>query len=370
MKRLLSLLLVFCMTVPCMAFAANAAEAKTGNVTFKLVDDTNGEFGEDITMTLTSQGSNKSYEFVFSASDNYKEATYSLAYGYVYDVVFSYPSKDTGAYHIITRSGGEIEPIRVDEDEITLNWLIIAIGGEDMPTEPDRLDEEAPLIWEEFLAVAQNITEDNPDCGRIYNYLSSMEDLLAKHYETYCGKPMGDWYTFTSYEQMLVYYLWLMPCQIEAYNQPTYYLANEDKFLYNGLNTKILDFSYCGEEAEEAYRTIMSWNYFYYMQRGEFYNFVSDITERNAPATEPTEPLEVQPQEPSVEATKPATAETKVAATEPTEPQETKPAEEKTGWAAVAEGLKGNVITIVLLLIGGGALLYITVIKKQKNIDD
>lgn len=370
MKRFLTLLLIVCMLVPYMAFAANAAEVKTGDITFKIVDDTDGVFGEDITLTLTSQGSNKSYEFVFSASDNYKEATYSLAYGYVYDVTISYPSKDTGKYHIITRSGGEIEPIRLYEDKITLNWLIIAVGGEDMPTEPDRLDEEAPIVYEEFLAVAQNITEDKPEYRDIYEHLSKMEDSYARYYENYCGKPMGDWYTFTPYEQMLVYYLWVKPCAIVAYDRPSYYLGNEKMFLNNGLVSELNYFEWYSTELEEAYRTISTWNYFYYLQRGEFYNFVADITERNAPATEPTQPEEIQPQEPSVAETKPTPTETKVTETQPTEPEETEPTEEKTGWAAVAEGLKGNVITIALLLIGGGILFYITAIKKRKNIDD
>lgn len=377
MKRFAIFLLTICMLIPCMAFTA-AAEERTINVTFNIVDDTQGVFGEDLTVSLVARNTtDRAYECVFKASENYPEQTVSVAYGYTYDVMVSYPSQNTGAYHIITRSGGEIMPFNTAEGDLLFNWLIIKVGGEDMPTSDEWLEAEAPIIWAELLPYLEQVTEDNPDFQYTFEQLANFEDVYAGEYEFATGRPAGDWYRYTPEEQFLLRHAYILPMDAVASDLNSEWWGESDNFVtklaansnFRRKGTLVTPTNEIQLAAEEAYKTFAEWMWTYYRTHGEMYLFVPELLNRFY--TMPEETL-VQTEPP----TEPVPTASKIEPTEPVEEAETTPADESDGegvrdsWLLVWKQLSKNGITITLLVVCGGLLLYIKRIKKLKNMDD
>lgn len=377
MKRCFIFLIVICLMLPNFTMAAAAAEEKTINVTFNISDDTKGALGEDLTIILVARNSDRRYEYVVSAADGYPVTTVSVAYGYTYDVGVTYPSKDTGKYHIISRSGGEIiSAFDTSEGDLSYNWLIIEVGGEDMPIPEDRLDEEAPVIWSEFEPYFEMVTPEEPIFNDTFNFIDEYQDTMAEWFEAATGRAAGDWYRFTPEEQYRILVLYVLPynatnhgasfwgepqsyvnyVRARALREPTL-VPEEEKVLFY--------------EAKGILEAFCEWNWLYYRMRGELYSWDPEILNRFYTMPETTAPTEAMtaPTEAPVETT--AAVETVPPETEETVPSETEPeGGVKESWHNVWQQIARNWLTIILLLICGGLLLYIKRLHIKKNVDE
>lgn len=364
MKRVFTMLMAVIMILTIAAPMAYATE-RNCKLTFIVGDETQGALGEDVTLHLESQGSDKVFEFTLLASEGYGEKTFEVAYGYVYNLTVSYPSMNTGDWHVICSNGREIETtIDANVDEIQFNWLVIPVGGEDMPVDDGWLERQKPFVVDGFFTIWDEVSEDDPEWETLFKYYAMREDSMAESYERCTGNPKGDFYGFTAKEQILVYVLYVLPQSgRNATNFGSVY-GCEENYKQNVIRPAIWAFEYYGyDELQRVYTDIACWMYFYYLETGEWYNFVPEIITRNNQGEVPTAPPEVTETLATAPNRRPEPSDA------PTTPGQAEP--EGTGvWDGVWEGLQRNWFTLSLLVIACGVLLVIIIVRKSKNIDD
>lgn len=373
MKRKIVMLMILGIIVSMISPAAFAAG--TINVTLDIKNLCTVEFDEDITVIFTDS-TGRSREYTLYAEGDYEPIQFKLDAGESYRIDFEYKSYTNGVFMVVDSTGGFIYPFTAGKEDIEFDWIVIDFSGEDYenagkgvggdgetnPSEKD-LDQEAPDVYGKFQAAIHKIRKENPDgYAKVLKHYSDIEKALSRNYEDYAEGNAEEWLNLTTEEQKEVYELWVVLQLAVNASNPSRYFSSEDKFFHNACSTQLrLYEQYCGEEAAEAYREIMRWNYNYFQVNGEFYNFVEYLIGKEPEATEPEEPTPTKPAEPEwTENTVP---------TEETEPEPTVP-ETPGRWESVWDALIDNIFTIILFAICIGAMGYISFLKRRKNMDD
>lgn len=386
-KRLFTLILVLVCTLS-IGMTAFATEAQATEIngaadcrlTFKLTDKTNGIFIDEIKITLLNLDTNVEYSYSMSSADylfgitvggNVKQGNYSIA--------LSYPSK--GQFVINNADGTEIKQFTANSADYTFDWVVASSesgssntgktsGTSDNATTTQTSETannyvastsnaDADKAWNTFMKSVADI-ETNSKYSAILNLYKNSSAVYAKDYAKVCSGKADDYLKYSTFEQFLWYSTYVVPLMATQYSDYETYFESVDKWNANVVgNTYSLLKNQGATDQAEAYKTLMEWQYNYFIKNGAMYNFITGKTsiEDNS----------------SLESVKP---DTESGNGDPTDEEIQKLLDEENGtkdagiWGNFIQLVKDNAITLTILIILVGVTIGVVVYRKRKAIDD
>ena len=374
------------------ASAGEISEAQPGvevigdcRLTFSLTDQTGGAFSDDVMITLLNTETSLEYTYKMTSADyllgitvagNVKQGNYSIALSY----------ENKGTFTIQNADGTDISSFAADSTEHVFDWVVsgsdtagVSDTGEtgeikENPEQSGAVEgnnntpgtgiKEADDLWEAFLNAVAPI-ESNSEYSVILEVTQKTAPIYSTYFENATGRDKEDYINMTPFEQFLWYATYIMP--YNAINASDYdtYCGSVAKWLTYSVHTPYNTLSTHGtSEMADAYRALMEWDYYYFIENGTIMNFMTGNTslEHSAvevvptaePAGEPTEPQESEnyPEESQV--------------------REESPEDdgEKGIWDGVIQGIKDNAFSIAILIVLLGAVTAVVIYRKHKAIND
>ena len=376
MKRVFSLLMLFLLLMTSVNFVygtetdipLTGKELVYCTVVFNITDKTGQSFNEDINVTLTDISMGKTYYCTIKHEEHYgKQIPYVLEVQANTTYKISIHFNQSDKFMLVNSDGSEIKSFHATESGYTFNWDIVASDSktEDAAAANSEFeinieDEEAYTVFNNFLNKIKHIeySEDWKPFLRIYDVYSKSR---AVKYVEYCGGTQEEWLEMTTFEQFLWYELYLRQRSYLAVGQYDYFFGSEEKFLGQNINTIYGTMKNYGEEEAEAFKEIMLWQYNYIKANGGPYNFMAGFHYLKAKEELPSNDLNSDNEEVSVQDTE----------TEEIEENENNEevSEEKGIWTDVIIKLKENTFSIILLFILLCGLGIVMFIKNRRNID-
>ena len=157
----------------------------------------------------------------------------------------------------------------------------------------EAIKEEASMAWNAFFEVVA-VMETDPAYSTIIKVYENTETVYSQHYQTVTGKDAQKYIDLTSFEKFLWYSTYITPAIIDV-NTSDYetYFGTLAKWNSNVVgNTYQLLKNQGATEKAEAYKTLMEWQYNFFIEHGMMYNFITQQTsvEENPNYIIPTRP--------------------------------------------------------------------------------
>lgn len=377
-KKIISLLLVVTCTVN-MSVAVLAAETTTEptttdcRLTFSVTDKTNGIFIDEITITLMNRDTNLAYDYTVTSADYLFGLTAEgIAQHGTYNIAVNYASKER--FSILNADGTAITSFTAEGEAHAFDWIVIDNGAEQTQSMQQNANKtkakyvaetdnaEADLVWNTFLDSVSALEADSKYAAILKAYEDTKE-INARYYaQTGEGRTEEEYLNMTPFERFLWYATYVTPVTATTSSDYNAYFGTIDKWNSNviGSEYNLLKTQGAVEQAE-AYKTLMVWQYNYFMANGAMYNFMTGKTsiEENNPETVSPESTNGNDTTLSGEETQSITDE------------ESESAKEEQGiWDNTIGLIKDNVITIIVLLILAGATIGVVIYRKRKTIND
>ena len=143
----------------------------------------------------------------------------------------------------------------------------------------EAIKEEANIAWDAFLEVVA-VMETDPAYSTIIKVYENTETVYSQHYQTVLGRNAQEYIDLTSFEKFLWYSTYITPAIINA-NTSDYetYFGTLAKWNSNVVgNTYQLLKNQGATEQAEAYKTLMEWQYNFFVEHGMMYNFITQQT--------------------------------------------------------------------------------------------
>lgn len=269
--------------------AVSAADINC-QITFYIEDNTNGEFKEDITVTLTDIVTENQYTYTLTSQNSYEKGlTYKggvITGETTYLIDIDYPSRND--YNITHFNGSDIAMFSLTTSRIDFNWKINRASNV-MPTQTaaDLYDNaEGIRLFNEFVEVMKP-TDGNQEWYGFYLAVTAYEKLISEQYVNYCGGTDDEWKTKTQFEQFFWYDTYIRLYHYTTLGAYDAVFATEEKFLNSAvMNTLYRLNTYGNGTEEEAYKKLMIWQYNRFIETGKFYNFMADTDTNNTSDTE------------------------------------------------------------------------------------
>ena len=357
--------------IPSTAMAAEIWEDPSSMITFK-ANVTEG-FDEDIILKIRNTETDVSVTLILAESVDYTRSAWILKNSpveieviiddnYVTDLEDSYTFSD-----VETVNFNVSEKQETDEQEETADSEIP--HGEETDAEIDELTglESADSVWEKFVSTCSAL-EGNPDFDDYVSWFSAqmIKQAYLKDKET---NTEESWDAMTNMERYILY---------KAYTQPKQELMqgsldSEEDFLEELLYADEVTLKQIegGDVILEALENLWRWHYRYYQRTGMFYDFYADYDDeyegtpldssKDSDDSFKSDMDEIR-QELSGELSKNEQEEIKEALVENPHGEE-----KENGLVA---WIKGNIITLCILVIVGIALIVTTIIIRRKNLQD
>lgn len=393
-KMLLATILaaIFIFNFGLTASAGEISEAQPGGevigdcgLTFSLTDQTGGAFTDEVMITLLNTETSLEYTYTITSADyllgitvagNVKQGNYSIALSY----------ENKGTFTIQNADGTDISSFAADSTEHVFDWVVsggntagvLDTGETDEKKEnPDQSGadqgnnnttgtgiKEADDLWEAFLNAVAPI-ESNSEYSVILELTQETAPFYSGYYENATGRDKEEYINMTPFEQFLWYATYILP--FNAINASDYdtYCGSVAKWLTYSVDTPYDTLSTHGtSEMADAYRALMEWDYYYFIENGTIMNFMTgntslehssvEVVPTAEPAGEPAEPQESEnyPEESQV--------------------REESPEDdgEKGIWDGVIQGIKDNAFSIAILIVLLGAVTAVVIYRKHKAIND
>lgn len=389
MKRFIKKCLVCILAVLCVAgMGLTALGASECFLTFSLMDKTKGAFTDDviITMTNTDASTKLKYEYTMRSGDYLSDITIcgNVKYG-KYTIALKYASNSD--FVILNTDGTAIGDFTADSTEHTFAWTVKSISDEPSTKPGDNASDkvtgtsatdtsiaEGKELWDAFVE-SVSVFDTEPDSyATIHTVFGNTSKVLLDFYVEICHragleKTADDFNAMPFVER----YLWKV-----SYLSPTHSLEHAGSLLYEHTktldmwNAKIASVGRYGhdemlinsgaEVQAEAYKALMEWQYYYYIDNGVLYNFLmsSETDVSSSPSAE--KPEETATTSPTVTPT-PSPSPTPAPSIAPSE-------EPNTGiWGGVGTLLKDNIITIVIILVLLAAVIGVILYRRSKAVD-
>lgn len=259
--------------------------------------------------------------------------------------------------------GQETADLPRDEDESAASSIMV---NRDVLTVEN---EEAEAVFKEFLDAVGFIANDPSWNGSIgtflyyYDIYAKSENGEGDMYEKcVSGGTKEDYLAMHLFDRFvwMETYVYLANAIIEG--NRSYYLDNKETF-----KTRLTDLTIGrmnGNNADvvkEAYLTLMDWQYDYIMTTGVPFNFINNRSYLD-------EIKETQSMTP-IDSTKSGLESEEKSAQSSQDPATADPAEEKGIWEDTLTVLSRNLISIAIIIVFGGILVVLYVIRRRNNID-
>lgn len=373
-SKLFALVLVFVIALSgTVAYATPTDTPVTGTtvancvVSFNVKDTTGVAFTDDIKVQLIDIAAGKTYDYVLTFADSYgigKIPTLTVQANTTYNIAVTFPHSDS--YAIVNADGSKIRNFAATENGVTLNWNVV-IGGTAKQEATQNTDikvntgnKEADEAFSTFLSITKHIESDESWSGflKIFSvYSESRADAFIK----YCKGTREEWLAKTPYEQFLYYELYIRQCEYINASMYDYYYGTEQNFLTQNIYSTYGSMKRYGKDEAEAFKTIMKWQYSYIKEKGTPYNFMTglnylDLDKKAKAVDAKTEAQKAEQQDKK-----------DMAQVE----KDVKDAEDadKGIWGDTVAALKGNFLSILLLIALAGGLVWFILYCKNKNID-
>ena len=143
----------------------------------------------------------------------------------------------------------------------------------------EAIKQEANAAWDAFLEVVA-VMETDPKYSAVMTFYENTTQVNSQHYETATGKPAQEYLDLTNYEKFLSYSTYITPLIINV-NTSDYetYFGTLAKWNSNVIgNAYQLLKNQGATEQAEAYKTLMEWQYNFFVEHGMMYNFITQQT--------------------------------------------------------------------------------------------
>ena len=387
------MLIIFCCMSVCLtAFASevkpvNEPEGKDCRLTFSVKDKTNGIFIDELKITLMDLNTNVEYNYIMTSADylfgitvggNVKQGNYNIALNYASKEQFTVQNAD----------GTAINSFNADSEAHTFDWVVVSkSGGETTQKSTTEIkageyvaktsNEEADKVWNTFLESVA-ILETDSKYETVMKFYETTKNNYARNYVKVCeGKTEDDYLKMTPFERFLWYSTYVTPVMTTTYGDYDSNFGSIGKW-----NSSVVGQAYHllknqrATEQAEAYKTLMEWQYNYFIANGSMYNFItgkSSIEENSKLEKVSPDSANGKDKDPSKEDIQSLLEETGISKEEiqsliDEEKNSTKA--DKGIWSDTVTLIKGNAFTIVILLILVGATIGVIIYRKRKAIDD
>lgn len=219
-------------------------------------------------------------------------------------------------------------------------------------------NKEADEVFNTYLETAMLMDGDT----RFSTMFVACRATGASEYVKYTGGTKEEWNSFSDMEVFFWYTLYLEQIGRLESGSYEYFYGTIDKFRQSALTVR--HFLKTDEKQLDAYYKIMDWQYEYITTHGVPYNFMtgeaySYFTEHTTEAAS-TSAAEIEESE---------TNESIISTTESVSATTTENEEEKeTGiWEDVIDGLKDNIVVIIIAIALAIGFLVVYIMRKKKN---
>lgn len=239
-------------------------------------------------------------------------------------------------------------------------------------------NEEAEKVYREFLSVVSFIETDRTWTQGEYallNWYRKSDTDIKLYGQWYAdnvqGGSLNDYVAMTPFEQFLwtETYTRLANCMNDGWGYD-HYFANKNVF--SAKITRIIERRMTGNNADvvkDAYNKLMDWQYEYITENGVPFNFIRNRSYIDEMQKDPETPGQSPDEQPPADTPEPPAGDNDTTV-EPDVDVDTKQPEEKGLWGETMEVLAKNSLTILLLLVLGGAVAVLVHKRKSKNMDD
>lgn len=236
--------------------------------------------------------------------------------------------------------------------------------------------EKGRELWSAFVATAESAL-----AGESESRFSSLLDVY-KH-PAFCLRDFPkvsnlseeEITAMTPYERWLWDCSYVIPCLKVSAGDYDRMCGSLENWFNNAVSTPRHDIEFRGTpEMLAAYDALMEWQYYFFVETGTVYNFITGKTnleekygEEAAAAPAPAEPTAPPESDPVVEQTEDPKEPTSDTATGTPSDAPAAPDDEADAGSA-AGALKGSILTIVILVVLVGGLAVILYLKKKKDV--
>lgn len=360
---------------------STGSEAVWCDVEILLNDMTGVLFTDDVTVTFKDIASRNVYSLIleFSEYGNGNAQTIQVLANTTYDIEVSFEHSDL--YSVTDIDGAEIDKIHATEQGLQFTWIVKKGGVTDEVAEEENTvididtgNAEADEVFSKFINATRHIEHDQDWSGFLNIY-----DLYAENriplFETYAGRDGEEWLNMDSYEQFLWYELYLREEDNLHAGMYNFYYGSESNYVANSLQTPYSSIKLQGKEEAEAFKEIMMWQYNYIKENGSAFNFMTGLNYLEVnPDSEAVDPALEQEKaseqdEKDLEQLKEDFDADTLKMIEEEQSQEDKIQKTSGFWQEALEGLKDNVISILLLIALAVGLSIIVYKRKKLNVD-
>ena len=297
-----------------------------------------------------------------------------------------YASKEQ--FTVQNADGTAINSFKADSETHTFDWVIVRNSGEVTPQKSiteTKADEyiaktnnpEADKVWNTFLESVA-ILETDSKYEVVMKFYETTKNNFARNYVKVCeDKTEDDYLKMTPFERFLWYSTYVTSVLSTTYANYDTYFSSLGKWNSNvvGGAYHLLKNQRATEQAE-AYKTLMEWQYNYFIANGSMYNFItgkSSIEENSKLEKVSPDSANGKDKDPSKEDIQSLLEETGISKEEiqsliEEEKNSTK-ADNGTSNDTVSH-IKGNAFMITILLILVAATIGVIVYRKSKAISN
>jgi len=268
--------------------ATGGTDIITGNtaaicaLTISISDETGMEFGDDIDVEIVDIAAGVRYGFKLDF-ENYllgSDVNALVIANTTYRVTLSYPSADR--YTIYNRQDGTvIDRFAATESGYTADWVIRktdeASGQTIVALRANSGNEEADAMFQAFYDAVKHI-DGNEAWRGFYLTYDVYEKTHAERYVQFCSGTEEEWFAKSFFERFLWHETYLRTLGYIALGNYDWFFSSEKAFVDNTIGNAYRSLNTHGDGTEaEAYKTLMLWQYEYFLSHGTVFNFLTGM---------------------------------------------------------------------------------------------
>jgi len=346
-------------------------------VTINASNMTNGDFTEDINITLSDIASGNEYRFALTNDTNYMTVVNVIA-NTTYSILLEY--LDTDKFFVLNSDGSAIGKFGATADGNNLNWIITdsndsksanVAGTKSISSISISDDSDASDVFQKFYDTVKGMDGNQKWDGFFSTYVA-YEKIQAQQYMDTCGGTTDDWLKMSNFDRFLWYETYIRIVNYMGLANYDRFFSSEQNYLTNTIDNAYHDLLVYGDGTEAAaYKTLMLWQYDYIIQNGTVYNFMTNQNSSNSdqisePSIQPDETQGIQKEDqPEINTRLQDLTKDPVQ-----ENLKTNKVTEKSIWGKTFSRVKSSYVTIIILIILCAGLAGIVIYRKSKVIDD
>ncbi|MCL2321815.1 MAG: hypothetical protein FWC47_06890 [Oscillospiraceae bacterium] len=353
-------------------------------LSFNVTDKTNGEYIDDIKVVLKDIAAGNTYEIVLGKDIDYTNITSVLA-NTTYKITLEYPHSNE--FIVCNSDGTVIDKFGATVDGYVFDWIVKSISDTQANTTAkitevsnskadDSTVKDGETLFKEFCGLMEK-TESDTHWSNFYSVYDVYKYTESKQYATVCKGDTSDWLKLSDFDKSIWYETYIRLCNCIELSDYDYFFGSDGNFLNNTINNTYHNLTLFGDGSQaEAYKSLMLWQYNYFLINAKFYDFVTNLNyiQINKDSTSKKVISQNQEQVNVTDSQTQSQTQIQEGIKETVKdiftgnPIQSNP--DKNIWGKTGEVIKSNITTIIIFIvlssILGGVMLY----RKRKTIED